>query len=181
MWLELGHLGDIAEEAWMSVVAGEDLVLRAGIRHKMDALKADLGHAAASATERLLIDRAGLTWLTLHYVEIMKAQLMKRHEVGYDAGEYLDRRVSAAQKRYLAAIHALDVHRRLVTPRPAPVQVAHADQVNVAGEGAKQVNVAPSTVNADPLPQLPPVTAEPADFVFTRPVREEAVLNGRAR
>jgi hypothetical protein len=182
LWLDLGQLGEIAEESWLSVVSGEDRVLRTGVRHKLDALKADIGHATASPLERLLIDRVGLTWLTLHYVEIMKAQLMKRHEVDYAAGEYLDRRVNTAQKRYLAAIRALATVRRLLTPQPTPVQVAHADQINVAGDGAKQANMAPSaTASADPLPQLPPVTAEPANFVVVQPVREEAVLNGRAR
>jgi hypothetical protein len=86
-----------------------------------------------------------------------------------------------AQKRYLAAIRALATVRRLLAPRPSPVQVAHADQVNVASDGARQVNMAPAAVNADPLPQLPPVTLEPANFVVTQAVREEAVLNGRTR
>jgi hypothetical protein len=65
LWLDLGQLGEIAEESWLSVVSGEDRVLRTGVRHKLDALKADIGHATASPLERLLIDRVGLTWLTL--------------------------------------------------------------------------------------------------------------------
>lgn len=182
IWLEFGDLGVKAEEAWLSMIAGEqNKLLRTGVARKMDVLRAELGRAEASPLERLLIDRVCLTWLALHYVEITRVQKAQRGDLSWEAGEYYDRRLTMAQKRYLAAIRVLATVRRLLAPRPSPVQVAHADQVNVAADGAQQVNVAPAAANEESLPQLPSVTLDPANFVVTQAIREEAVLNGRAR
>jgi hypothetical protein len=172
----------MAETSWLTLIAGEqNKLFRGGITHKVAAIRVELGSAEASPLERLLIDRVCLTWLALHYVELNRVQLMQRGGLDWQAGEYYDRRVSMAQKRYLAAIRALATVRRLLAPRPSPVQVAHADQVNVATDGAQQVNMTPATNNAEPpLPQLPPVTLEPADFTAPQAgqlVREPAVVN----
>jgi hypothetical protein len=182
LWLEFGDLGTMAETAWLTLIAGEqNKVFRVGMTHKVAAIRVELGSAEASPLERLLIDRVCLTWLALHYVELNRVQLMQRGGLDWQASEYYDRRLSMAQKRYLAAIRALATVRRLLAPRPSPVQVAHADQVNVATEGAQQVNMTPATNNAEPpLPQLPPVTLEPADFTAPQAgqlVREPAVVN----
>ena len=71
------------------------------------------------------------TWLHLHQVELVYAS---KDSLTLPLGTYYQKVISAAQKRYLAAIKGLAEVRKLAMP---------VLQVNIA---KKQVNVASSTV-----------------------------------
>ena len=77
------------------------------VSRKIRALTRDLGGPEASPSERLLVDRIVLNWLTLYHAEAIYAQRM-----GQPGGISLDLSTHC-QKRYLAAIRALSQLRRV--------------------------------------------------------------------
>jgi hypothetical protein len=130
-----GDLAKVAQRGLVAKFAGEDLLLKEAVTRKMELLRAELAGPNPSALERLLVERVVACWLHLHHLEAIYSQ---QESVRLDHATYYQRSLSAAQKRYLGAIKALAVVRRLALPvLVAQVNVAHKQQVNVAGgEGA---------------------------------------------
>jgi hypothetical protein len=127
-WVEaLG--GNLAQQTRLWLVekfAGKNLLLKESVRRKMDLMAAELAGPSPSALERLLVERVVACWLHLHFLE---AAYINRDGLTIAQGAYHQRVISAAHKRYLSAIKALAVVRKLALP---------VLQVNIA---RKQVNV----------------------------------------
>jgi len=88
-----------------------------------------LGHDKAPPLERILIEHAALCWLRLQCIEQTYSGIMAQ-SVTLAQGDYWERRLSSAQRRYLRACETLARVRRLRLP---------AVQVNI---GENQLNVA---------------------------------------
>ena len=89
----------------------------------------ELGYDKAPPLERALIEHAALCWLRLQNVEQRYSRVMAQ-SITLTMGDYWERRLSSAQRRYLRACETLARVRRLRLP---------ALQVNI---GENQVNVA---------------------------------------
>lgn len=100
----------------------------------MQYIRRQLGYASAPMLEKLLIEQIVTAWLRLGICEMQFSALMAG-AVAFDKGDYWNRVLDAAQRRYLRAIESLARVRRLKLP---------ALQVNVAQAGAKQLNLAAS-------------------------------------
>lgn len=98
-------------------------------------LRAELGYNEATPLERLLIDHVVTCWLRQQDTELRYTRMMTNGDTTLAQGDYWERRLSGAQRRYLRAVETLAKVRRLL--RLPPVM-----QVNIAGEGGQQVNVA---------------------------------------
>ena len=129
--------GDPAREALRLLVDKYTAspVVREAVTHKLDEMRRELLGPSPSPLERLLVERVVLTWLYLHRAEAGYAGLS---DVTMRQGEYHQRVLTAAQKRYLAAVKGLSEVRRLALPTL---------QVNIA---KKQVNVAATAVAVAP-------------------------------
>lgn len=95
--------------------------------------KKALGYEQSPAIERLLIEHALLA--KLHY-DVATYQYTARAYGGEQTitqGEFWERRLTAAQMRYLRAVETLARVRKMALP---------AVQVNIATEGGQQVNIA---------------------------------------
>ena len=128
--------GNVAKEALARLVkayAGENPVIRESVARKLDEMRAELCGPSAGAVEKLLVERVLATWLHLHHLEAVYAG---KESMSLPLGLYYQKVISAAQKRYLAALKGLAEVRKLALP---------ALQVNIA---KKQVNVAAGTVTA---------------------------------
>lgn len=89
-----------------------------------------LGSDHATPLEQTLIDHAALCWLRLQCIEQQYSHMMAK-SITLTMGDYWERRLSAAQRRYLRACETLARVRRLRLPA---MQVNIADkQVNIAG------------------------------------------------
>src|SRR5262245_25573287 len=129
--------GDLARQAQLTLVnkfSGKNLLFRESLRRKLDLLRGELAGSSPTPLERLLVDRVVACWLHLHHLEQIYAQ---KESMSLELGSYYQRCISAAQKRYLAAIKTLALVRKLAVP---------VLQVNIA---KKQVNVAGPCVSAD--------------------------------
>jgi hypothetical protein len=84
------------------------------------------------AALQALLDYLLLCWLRLQHIELAYTQAMDS-AITCERGAHWERRLTAAQGRYLRACESLARVRRL--SRPAPLQVnIGAQQMNVAGD-----------------------------------------------
>lgn len=129
--------GNVAREAVNTLVknfAGKNPVVRESLSPEDGRDAGGTVGTDPTPLEKLLVERIVATWLHLHHLEAIYAG---KESMSLDLGAYYQRSISAAQKRYLAAIKGLAEVRKLALP---------ALQVNIA---KKQVNVA-GTVTAGP-------------------------------
>ena len=93
-------------------------------------LRNEFGYDQAPIMEQLVIENIILAWLRLYWVEYQLTLFMGR-EARFAEIEFWERRLSMAQKRYLAACESLAKIRRMAVPT---VQLNIGDkQINVAG------------------------------------------------
>lgn len=90
----------------------------------------ELGYRPASPLERLLIDAVVLSWLRYLELERRYSSVMAG-SVTLTVGDFWEKRLTAAQRRYLRAIDALARVRRLALP---------SIQVNIAAQQVNQLN-----------------------------------------
>lgn len=116
-------------------------LVRESVDAGMEQIRRDLGHASASALERLLIEQVVTAWVRLGICELEYSQI-HNGSLSLAKATYWNHALESAQRRYLRAIESLARMRRLKLP---------AVQLNVAQAGARQLNI--STVS-------PPVLTE---------------------
>lgn len=129
--------GDLARQAQYTLIdkfSGKNLLLRESLTRKLDLLRTELAGPSPPPLERLLVERIVTCWLHLHHLEAVYAN---KESMTLELGGYYQRCLSAAQKRYLAAVKTLALVRKLAVP---------VLQVNIA---RKQVNVAGPCVTGD--------------------------------
>ncbi|VTT98151.1 Marine sediment metagenome DNA, contig: S01H1_S39905 (Fragment) OS=marine sediment metagenome GN=S01H1_80896 PE=4 SV=1 [Gemmataceae bacterium] len=123
--------GNVAQEALRLLIerhAGKNPVVRASVTRRVEQMRAELLGANPSTLERLLVSRVVSTWLHLHHLE---AQYAGRESLSLPLAGHYQKCITAAQKRYLAAIKGLADVRRLALP-VLQVNIAK-QQLNVAG------------------------------------------------
>ncbi len=124
----LGALASAAQKALIAAMTPGDSAAAEAIVDQVEVLRAQLAEPASSPLEALLIERVVACWLHLQHAELRYAQHLGRLTMAQ--GEYHQRAIERAERRYLAAIRALATTRRLLAPT---VQVNIAErQINVA-------------------------------------------------
>jgi hypothetical protein len=122
-----GNLARFAEESFVNSLNDEDLALREAVHAKLAAMRKELLGADPTPVERLLVERVVTCWLQVQDADIRYA--VGRKDLTLQQAEFHQRRMDAANRRYLAALRTLALVRKLAVP---------ALQINVA---KKQVNV----------------------------------------
>ena len=125
------HAGDMVEQAARHLIraaGGKSHAAKASMTHGWEQLPLDLARPSDGALESLLIQQVVMSWLHLGYIEYQYTAISTSQDVSIKRAEYWERRLSAAQRRYLRATETLARVRRLQLP---------AVQVNI---GAQQVN-----------------------------------------
>lgn len=133
LWRTVASVARLAE---LTVIENASAVpgLKECWKHRLQALKNELGYDDAPMLERLLIQQAALCWLKLNLVELNYSSVMKQ-SITLTLGVYWEKRLTAAQKRFARACETLARVRKLSRNTPAL-------QVNIAADGGQQVNVA---------------------------------------
>lgn len=102
-------------------------------RAQVKQMKRRMGHGQCPPIEDLLIDNVALCWLRLHILEYRYTDLRSDQSFTIDQAEWLEKRLDAAQRRFLRATQALARVRKLTRDTIA-LQVNIADkQVNLFG------------------------------------------------
>jgi hypothetical protein len=116
-----------------------DQAAQLAIKRNADQIRDDLGYDNSPVMEKLLIDNIVLAWLRWQWNEYQLVVFMGKGEIRMSVVEFWEKRLSAAQRRYLRACETLTRIRHLTSSRPAV-------QVNIANQGGQQVNVAGDVV-----------------------------------
>jgi len=123
LWRHYGDLSAWAERSWIDLIAGNNLALKESLRLKLIDLRNDLGYAPASPLERLMIERAAATWLSVSYGEVHLAQLRQQHAPAPQLN-VVERFLGRAHHRHLSALKQLAQVRKLLTPPKSPIVIA---------------------------------------------------------
>lgn len=126
---QLGNLAEIARGKLLKLSSDGNLLRREAQSRWMKELAERIAGPNPSILERLLAEQIVMAGMQLHLFEAVFAQ---EADTPLRVGDYLQRCIDRAQKRYLQAIKTLAQIRKLGLP---------ALQVNIAAEGGKQVNV----------------------------------------
>ncbi len=101
-------------------------------------MKDELGYPIAPPLERLLIEQVVLCWLHMYLIDL-EYTAATAQSIPLASADHWERRLSAAQRRYLRACESLARIRKLARATPAL-------QVNIAAHGGQQLNL----VSGDP-------------------------------
>src|SRR5262245_4456296 len=119
----LGDLAAHAEQALLSLAVGDNLAAREAVTRQAAKLRQELLGSGPSPLERLLVDRVALCWLAANAAEIEAAHLLRTTPSSSPANAAAQKRLGQAQQRFLAAVKALALVRKLVRPSPSPVDL----------------------------------------------------------
>jgi len=116
LWRDITSAGYLAE---IMVIenANATASLKECWKHRLQALKKDLGYEGAPMLEQLLIQQAALCWLKLNLVELSYSGTMKQ-SITLTLGLYWEKRLSAAQRRFTRACETLARVRKLSRNTP---------------------------------------------------------------
>lgn len=125
--------GDIVEHTAQKLMKdiGGTYALRTSLQVGWMQLQIDLARPNDGELERLLIQQIALAWLKLAYIEHYHEYFLTTGTETITKCDFWERRLSAAQRRYLRATETLARVRRLQLP---------AVQVNIAEQQVNQVN-----------------------------------------
>jgi hypothetical protein len=142
--------GDLAFTAALRLITNlkTEVAITESLREGWHALRHDLGYATASVLERLMIDQLFLCWLQLNLTQCFYAGL-EVDRTPLSVLNYWEKRLSAAQSRYLKACQALT--------RLNAVRVKVPVQLNIATPGSQQLNM----INPIPTFEAQPVEPDP--------------------
>lgn len=129
------YTGDFAAQAMFQVLRNA-MPQQRGSRICADSfieqMRDDLGYEKSSAVERSLIEHVCLCWLRLYATELRYELLMNGGDMSLAQGEYMEKKLSAHQRRYLRAIETLARVRRLMKDPPSPsLALLLKQQINV--------------------------------------------------
>ena len=123
---------DMAETAvWLMIQKeGDGMAVSAALNANYEGKTRDLGRPQDGPLEAMLVAHVALCWLRLQMME-QKYTRAASQSMSLAQGDYWERKLSSAQRRYLRAAETLARIRRLALPA---LQVNIADkQVNLAG------------------------------------------------
>lgn len=124
---QYGNLSLQAQASFIRAMAGENLMLKEGTHQAAQQMRQTLAGPTPTPLELLLVDRIVTCWVQVNYYETLYAQNMG--SLTLRQGDFHQRRLDAANRRYLQSISALAQVRKLKLPNV---------QINV---GQNQMNV----------------------------------------
>jgi hypothetical protein len=131
VWQQAGDLAAHAQAAWLSLLAGKDLLLHESVKRQAEAMREELAGPSPSRLEALLVERIVACWLQTMYADCIYAQARAPEATAAVLRELM-RRQESAQKRYLASIKQLALVRKLLKPTPSPLEIATRIQAEAA-------------------------------------------------
>lgn len=129
LWRSLGDMANNAATHLIDTMQAPQS-LKLSLQQGWKYLQAELGAESATALEKLLIQQVVISWLRLNLVEYSYTTI-HQESITLARGDYWERRLNAAQRRFLRACSTLARVRKMDLP---PIQV------NIAQQQVNQVN-----------------------------------------
>jgi hypothetical protein len=124
VWGQVGDLAAKAERSWVALVSGGEAALKDALKRQLADLKAELVGPAPTPIEGLLAARVAVSYVQVHAADLESANAQVHVPESFVYQSHLDRRLSAAQRRYVEALKALASVQKLLRRGPSPVQLA---------------------------------------------------------
>jgi hypothetical protein len=118
-----GDLVEHAQQALLTLAAGQSLMGKEAIARQVDQLRQRLAATASSELEKLLIDRICISWIEVYHCDIDVAQHLLNSPNALPATQAATKRLDRAHARYLAAVRALATLQRLARPALSPLDL----------------------------------------------------------
>ena len=131
VWRAVGDVMEQAAAALIATAGGGSYAVQRTMTAGWERMRIDLARPGDGELERILIQQVVLSWLKLSYTEYQHGQVLANGKATITQADFWERRLSAAQRRYLRACETLARVRRLQLP---------AVQVNIAEQQVNQVN-----------------------------------------
>jgi hypothetical protein len=112
-----GDLAARAQQALIHKYSGKNPLLEEPLTRKVELLRSELAGPEPAPLERLLAERVVSCWLHLHYLELVHAQ---KDGIALELDMHYQKCLDRAHRRYLSAIKALAVVRKLALPVLSP-------------------------------------------------------------
>jgi hypothetical protein len=122
VWRVDGDLALKAEQSWIVLAAGNDLLARASMLRELRRVADSLADEHAPAAERLLARQAALAWFEGAFFAARCAQTLPT-EISPAHREFLHRRADRAQAKFAAAVRQLATVQKLLRPAPSPLDL----------------------------------------------------------
>ena len=133
LWREVGDLASLAALRLIEEVCSTPAMKESMLAGRK-ALKEVLGYRFSNSLVQLLIEHVVLCWLRLNWIEYQYTNVTS-HSITLTMAQHWEKRLSAAQHRYLRACESLARVRKLARNTPALQVNIGEKQVNVAGCG----------------------------------------------
>ena len=117
-WRHAGDLTAFAEEAWIALVAGQDLLVVESTKRKLAELKDELKGSHPTRMESLLVDQIAIAWLGSQHAELQAANPTTG---SLDQATWKLKRAESSQKRLLTSTKPLATLRALTSRGLAPL------------------------------------------------------------
>jgi len=130
VWRAAGDMMEMTAQRMVEATRGSYAVKRS-VSAGWEQMQQDMARPGDGELERLLIQQIALAWLKLGYTEWHHRHYLAEGNTTIKQADFWERRLSAAQRRYLRAVETLARVRRLNLP---------AVQVNIAEQQVNQVN-----------------------------------------
>ncbi len=131
LWKVAGDMMEMAEGKILSNIKAPAMMTES-IRHGMETMREEMGYERAPVLERILIHQVLLTWLHYHKTQY-SYQIVLSEQHQFTLGQYWEKRLSAAQRRYLRAVESLARVRKLSKRGLVQINIAGQQQVNTSG------------------------------------------------
>lgn len=126
----VGVLGDMSSQLRYKIIEAmaPQPGLHIAVRKQAEQMAKELGIEQASPLERMLIDLVVIAWLRWQSVE-WNYQSNFAQSITLTKGIYLEKRLTAAHRRYLQSIESLARVRRLLARAPVQINIAQQQVV----------------------------------------------------
>lgn len=132
LWQRRGDLAKVARKIVIEELP-QSAFGKESVRVAIDHIQNGMGYESAPMLERLLIDQVVISWLRHYQVELDYSGMRLSGPVTLHVATYYERRLSAAQGRFLRACATLARIRKMAGRTPGLMQLnIGAQQVNVA-------------------------------------------------
>lgn len=129
LWRQAGDLVKINQEHLIGKIASAS-VMKESLRHGTKELRRELGYEQSPPLERLLIEQVVLCWL--HYHRTQHSYINRTSQsIPITQADFWERKMSAAQRRYLRAVESLARIRRYNGRSGVQINIAQ-QQVNMS-------------------------------------------------
>ena len=165
VWQNFGDLARNVMDSWIGLIAGSDLAAGESLARKAAAMKDELAGPAASPLERLLAERIVSNWLQVNYSDASAAQSAG---VSLKQAAFVLKRQDSAHRRYLSALGALAMVRRMLPASAEPCGFRPPVELTWDRAGDDLIR-ASSNPGAEEWRESEPVPGQPEPLVLFDP------------